>query len=300
VFRKKRQYFEHVEGGGPVDVAVSQPWDKFPAEISSLYSDYPSLWHSVNDELWTKEIREGSEEFQKMQDFLQNLRGEKISILKAHKICNTALWTSFAAFYNQLSKRKAESGATFFKQNWRKDAVELRNWVWDQFNQKVNIWSFNSTNLDALPILPVIHGTQTSTAMKIASTGFAALSSLDAGYFGKGIYFSSSCLYALPYTQFGNNPSLIVALAIPGNVYPVIEHHKGTTALMGAAIKPGYNSHFVITKQDGYCVSDSSDTGCDELVVEQEAQIVPIYVVELDASTTKILTETWKRDIPSN
>lgn len=42
-------------------------------------------------------------------------------------------------------------------------------------------------------------GLDLMVAEKICENGFAALSSLDAGYYGKGIYFTSSVLYTLPY-----------------------------------------------------------------------------------------------------
>lgn len=32
-------------------------------------------------------------------------------------------------------------------------------------------------------------------AQKISETGFAALSSIDAGFYGKGIYFTTSAMY---------------------------------------------------------------------------------------------------------
>jgi hypothetical protein len=51
-------------------------------------------------------------------------------------------------------------------------------------------------------ILPVIHGTALATAWKICATGFANLSCLDDGFFGKGIYFTTYALYALPYFAY--------------------------------------------------------------------------------------------------
>jgi hypothetical protein len=40
-----------------------------------------------------------------------------------------------------------------------------------------------------------------SPLRKICGTGFANLSSLDDGFYGKGIYFTTYALYALPYFQ---------------------------------------------------------------------------------------------------
>jgi len=154
------------------------------------------------------------------------------------------------------------------------------------FNSKNNLEE-NADDDSILPILPVIHGTQVGTAWSIATTGFAALSKVDSGFFGKGMYFTSFCRYAFPYTQFGNNPCMLVALTNPGNVYPVLEQHKGEYSLLGQAITPGYNSHYVRTLKNGYCVSAKSDDSFDELVIEQEAQIVPIFILELDPDQSK-------------
>jgi hypothetical protein len=41
----------------------------------------------------------------------------------------------------------------------------------------------------------VVHGTGLEVGQSICGTGFVALSSLDAGYYGKGIYFTTNSLY---------------------------------------------------------------------------------------------------------
>jgi hypothetical protein len=49
------------------------------------------------------------------------------------------------------------------------------------------------------------------------------LSIIDAGFYGKGIYFSTTAIYTLPYFGTRKNPALIISWLLPGNVYPVIE-----------------------------------------------------------------------------
>ena len=41
-------------------------------------------------------------------------------------------------------------------------------------------------------------------AWKIAKTGFASLSLIDGGYFGKGIYFTTSVPYGFRYASYNN------------------------------------------------------------------------------------------------
>jgi len=62
--------------------------------------------------------------------------------------------------------------------------------------------------------------------VNICSTGFATLSVLDAGWYGQGVYFTSSARYAVPYYATKKDPAIIIAYVIPGNIYPVIEHPK--------------------------------------------------------------------------
>jgi len=192
-----------------------------------------------------------------------------------------------------LNKRWADvaNRNTFFKQDWKKKSdTELRKWVYKKFQEHVDNWSFNN-RIDSdheLPILPAIHGTQVEIAMSIAKTGFASLSQLDAGYFGKGIYFTSSALYALPYTSFGISPCFVIALLIPGNVYPVIEHHKDKdVSLLGSAIRAGYQTHYVCTQKNGNCCITNQEDCFNEIVVEQESSITPIYIIQLELEKTK-------------
>lgn len=80
------------------------------------------------------------------------------------------------------------------------------------------------------------HGTAFDVGMTIAKNGFATLASLDAGdfqiwivilivlgFYGKGIYFSTSASYVVPYCATKTRPSILVSLVISGNPYPVIE-----------------------------------------------------------------------------
>lgn len=82
-------------------------------------------------------------------------------------------------------------------------------------------------------------GTTRETAGNIAHTGFTTVSSYDSGYFGRGIYFTSSIdnakFYSLNQAK-SQKLCLILSVVIPGNVYPVTEHHKGPNSLQGGPI----------------------------------------------------------------
>jgi hypothetical protein len=46
---------------------------------------------------------------------------------------------------------------------------------------------------------------------------------LDVGFFGSGIYFTTSAKYSIPYFATKPNPAIIISYLIPGNPYPVVE-----------------------------------------------------------------------------
>jgi len=108
------------------------------------------------------------------------------------------------------------------------------------------------------------------------------LSSLDAGYFGKGIYFTTCSMYCLPYISIRRNPAIILSWVIPGNVYPTIEDHRGPNSLLGGPIKAGFNSHFIVASRDGRCLTTSQDEMYNELVVPQESQVVPAFIFTVE------------------
>jgi len=76
-------------------------------------------------------------------------------------------------------------------------------------------------------------------------------------------------------------------LAIPGNIYPATESSQKLD-LVGMPIKSGYNSHFVIVTKKGEAATkadyENGEELFDELVVPQENQAVPMFLIELDRS----------------
>jgi len=127
-------------------------------------------------------------------------------------------------------------------------------------------------------------------AEKIAQTGFANLSSLDAGYFGKGIYFGTSTLYILPYFSTKNRPAIIVSYVNMGHVYPAWQDHRDkNNTLLGAIIRGGFNSHYVNTDRRGIVILDDNPKETfDEIVIPQEAQCCPAFIIQF---SKKKLTE---------
>jgi hypothetical protein len=67
---------------------------------------------------------------------------------------------------------------------------------------------------------------------------------------------------------------------------------------MGASIKSGYNSHYVLTKRDGTINDNIEDkiNICDEFVIGQEAHILPAFLITLDTDNCLEYFDEWNRE----
>jgi len=157
-----------------------------------------------------------------------------------------------------------------------------------------------NNNDEEVPIIPSVHGTSREIAHSISKTGFVALSLCDIGWYGKGVYLTTNCLYATPYFLSKTNPALLVCFAFLGNIYPVVEDHKGKGSLLGKPLLPGYNSHYVLTNKNGFVCTDFRVQYFTEIVVEQESQIIPAYILGINTTKASSLLETFVRTVPVN
>jgi len=213
---------------------------------------------------------------------------------------NERLIRSFINYYFLMSFRHNEDPDIFAKQDWKlKNQVDERLSIIQRYEDYSNRYSLNKQS--KLPIIVCVHGTSLSGAQKICKTGFATLSTLDSGFYGQGMYFTTHIPYIFPYVVSSVKPAMLMTLVIPGNVYPVIEDRGGSDSLMGKPIQSGYQSHFVLTQRDGTIFHPkdptSLETAYDEIVCNQESQIVPIFMVELDPTNFNSLSSSWQREI---
>jgi len=145
------------------------------------------------------------------------------------------------------------------------------------------------------------HGTSESVALKIIRGGFGNASATDNGFFGRGIYFTSSMEYAADYAVYTGGSDrfvLVLALVSPGNSLPVTESPEGdsTKNYYGKAGEKGYQSHYTTVKYQGWesktpVNKDSIPTWnddlakgkiVDELVLFEGAQVLPLFLVYFD------------------
>jgi len=87
---------------------------------------------------------------------------------------------------------------------------------------------------------------------------------------------------------------------IPGNTFPVIEHAQAEKSFAGKAIVPGYQSHFVATAISGFPVKKPEKHCFSELVIGQETQILPVFILRVDLSNAMELVKRYQRDLPSS
>ena len=74
-------------------------------------------------------------------------------------------------------------------------------------------------------MIPGYQGTSENAAYRIVKNGFGTTATLDDGYYGRGIYFTSSMKYAAKYASSTKRGKVfLLSLIITGNVFPVIEH----------------------------------------------------------------------------
>jgi len=138
----------------------------------------------------------------------------------------------------------------------------------------------------------LFRGTSENAAFRIIKNGFGTVASLDDGFYGRGMYFTSSFKYASSYAQITPHGKVfLIALTVPGNPYPATEppfvadekapegKSLNTFGLLGQACKAGYQSHYLEATQSGQPAMDVVEGFGDELVVFEGSQTLPLFLV---------------------
>eukprot|EP01126_Amoeba_proteus_P002306 TRINITY_DN10725_c0_g2_i7.p1 TRINITY_DN10725_c0_g2~~TRINITY_DN10725_c0_g2_i7.p1 ORF type:complete len:398 (+),score=69.59 TRINITY_DN10725_c0_g2_i7:1019-2212(+) len=250
------------------------------------YQNFPQDWVAVKTfgpTFFQKKLDKDSDEWKNLESLLLGTSlADLMNIKEVYAVFNQILISSFCNTYQILCHRSQKNPTLFMKKTWvLSSRPEEKKKVFDFYKERASHYSWN--NSKPVDIFPLIHGTDFPISQAIASTGFASLSSLDAGWYGRGIYFTSFLVYALPYCLSRKDPALIISFVTLGNVNPICEHPQKEGNYVGKAIEAGYHSHYVCVDNDGYPPSKLSSTTkvFDEVVVSQEAQIAPVYIIRL-------------------
>jgi len=209
-----------------------------PDGVSWPYRSYRSqmlLWdfHGTKSAgYYFRKLPAGEEFYNRAMELFQSVHPDsknKLVVKDITAVYNPVLVDNFIGNYRIATTRMTDV-KVFRKETWRmsvQESVKKAEWVQRQFQKLESSFPWNKEGSAA--IVPMLHGTDAMIAEKICETGFAALSSLDAGFFGKGIYFTSFSMYTLPYISSRKIPAIILSWVLPGHVYPVTEDHQGSS-----------------------------------------------------------------------
>uniref|UniRef100_A0A6B2L0J1 PARP catalytic domain-containing protein n=1 Tax=Arcella intermedia TaxID=1963864 RepID=A0A6B2L0J1_9EUKA len=224
-------------------------------------------------------------EFNLLESMIHNLDFEDIIITQSYAISSPNLAYSLQTALQIQRARLSSNDKNFFSQDWRnKTKFELRKSARDMFLKQCLNWSWNSDlAVEDGFILPVVHGTDEEKAWKIAQNGFASLSILDDGFYGRGMYFTTSAAYTLQYIAKVLKPTILICLIIPGNPFPVVEDPSKPGTYRGSCISTGYQSHYCRTSFLGLPYKEKDLTEkkkpYDEIVLNQESQVLPLFLL---------------------
>ena len=273
-----------------------------PHDVSWPYRQYTnSIWGSYfyrggdGTGYYYKDYDTSTSVYQRLMSYDDRLSDMNMSqyISNITLVYNERLLTNFINAYLIQTERFKADPKLFQSRKWdTNNAVgEKKRTVYSLYHTLTQSYSWNR---DSSPnIIPVYHGTDRWIAEKICETGFASLSSLDEGWYGKGIYFSTYPMYCSPYFISKKQPSIILSWILPGNVFPVTEGPDDTVSFKGAALKSGYNSHYVCVNKKGYVYNEGDNELYDEIVIAQEAQIVPIAIININQHSVSKISSDW-------
>ena len=224
------------------------------------------------------------------------------------------------AFVANLNILERHGENAEYQGDWQEEGhLELRQAIITTLEQN----SYTSLLSHNVKLLPLWHGTGPMAAAGIAKSGFASLALVDCGYFGKGLYGSSSAEYSYRvYARgfgantegknegYGDNGLLILGWYAGQNIFPVVkcdiepcwQHPRDLEQdkLKGKANYKNYDSHFVQVKpgdrkqhelglEDAYYpVTEGIEEAIyQEFVTFATGQILPRYILSLRDPLTK-------------
>ena len=182
-----------------------------------------------------------------------------------------------------ITAKHADSEGLFKKDGWRQVSdVAVRKRYLLHLAEKITKFRHDFNDGDQVFVLPVVQGTSENAAFRIIKSGFGTVTSLDDGFYGRGMYFSSSFKYASSYAKSTSHGKVfLIALTVPGNPYPVTEppNKDNPTSLVGQASKIGYQSHYLEATQRGQPAMNVAERYGDQLVVFEGSQTLPLFLV---------------------
>lgn len=273
-----------------------------PKEINWSYLDqvtHPWSWDkhiSGKNYYYSKLYQEYSDEYNKVNDLLTSFCGNtNLEVTSITAVYNPNLTQNFINTHKVMSERYRSSYDLFYNCTYKKNENKLK--ILKYFNDNiVNYFPYND-KLD-VKIVPCLHGTSRMVSGFIAMTNNAILNNLDAGFYGsKSIYFTTKLYYTLPYVGMHREGAVVISHVICGNVFACDEDHNGPNSLMGKPVPSPYNSNFVLTNKKGLIYKDGDGEPNNEIIIPNDNQSVPAYIVTLDFDSVLREFKNWEREI---
>ena len=292
-----------------------------PSHLRSLLPTPATPW-MISDNLFQRlervdnqyrkcEILTSDPEWQFIQQYFSFQKPANKCIGKAYCIHNGA---HLGTFESNLTVIESQAENDFFTPKWRKeDPNPLREKVIDRWKELVAPYSLctrsnQQVHLNRTKIIPLWHGTKEAVCKSVCSTGFttfgkhAMLNGIkdensDYGFFGSGLYFTTSAKYAASVYSDGN---LLLAWVSMREPYPVIADRLCIwpdkpldMELLGRGLSAyqNYNAHYIpVISNDPtnpdcdiyYPCTGTQQPTYDEIVVFSPSQTLLRFWIQLE------------------
>ena len=256
----------------------------------------------------------------KLMVALWSCGGSLDDVEEAFSLFNSNSLKIFDGFRSNLSSKYITASSLFKKTGWKLMAKAIeRADIISESEKHLSKFEWNTGEKPEVSLM--VQGTTTEAGWSIAQGGFGVIANAtDQGWYGKGIYLTSSLqyahLYATDKARFQSKlPGFLVCVVVPGNGFPMVERENGRS------VEDSYQSHYTIgsrcfllnllTPQYSYFFSSFSfllfiylvditkypnsypllpckgnPNGVDELVCFQESQVLPLFLVTLKSNPT--------------
>jgi len=238
-------------------------------------------------------------------------------VTNAYVISPPLLESAFQVCLKTFEGRIRAREKLFKKDDWKllPNAAQRKRFL-DRFEEVSMQYSWNQQ--EKLKIVPVFQHLDENEIWKNCENGFTH-SQESNKYYGKGVYFTTDLHYALEKAvpNAKNEKVILVSLIIPGNIFPVTDHpfldDEGRSfhsksgipenaipnpmGLLDKGVRGGYQSHYTIIYKcgpdEGFPIKGSYDRlfHADQLVIFQDSQVLPLFMVHYVLPETDPLVE---------
>jgi len=181
----------------------------------------------------------------KLKVALWSCGGSLDDVEEAFSLFNSNSLKMFDGFRSNLSSKYITASSLFKKTGWKLMAKAIeRADIISESEKHLSKFEWNTGEKPEVSLM--VQGTTTEAGWSIAQGGFGVIANAtDQGWYGKGIYLTSSLqyahLYATDKARFQSKlPGFLVCVVVPGNGFPMVERENGRS------VEDSYQSHYTI------------------------------------------------------